>query len=744
MDFKMQNNHYQVYLKSVFDLAASLVIKSHQSAELLNTYIDTYYGEGLYNRDDLRTWKYYLNLCGEYFTTDQKMTVTSMDSLEVIEFTKENLAIHTATAESYAYGTKRYRELCQRYPQQTQLIHGILYPTEMEKLIAAPDHSLVMWASEFVMPQETQLIGELNKFIYGYFQRNAISGFSRSDDLFLAALYSDLCDQLAAQILLIRARYVKTRFAHDYHIHQHLSSHSNLGRFIPMLTRAQMMWLYRNICYIERHSGSGENFEWLVANIMTVRNLPLAAFDLGHDIELVPENLTPEPIFFKRPLNTRTNIDAVNEYSLNRMLALQDKILPTNNDFRPDTDRIEGDIIRHAPYNEMTTKVLESTVIDYTDSERTRHSDIALNHWLSMSQKGLYAAFINFEIPSSGEVVTISVKDAYPLMLWCKAKSMGREITTLPYANCMKVARTPHPDRSQLRKVAPRISEQALEQLYLTMPMVRRTISILDFYNQTQKLFKAANAQWAIVSSEEHLELRGQMEGASARLWCMETHYLADYPGQTYKDWFNERNLVFDQYTNEELSEIANIITAKAIGKEYGDTISLKAIQQSMVNMLASLSSYSIQIGSTINTGPVYYAGCLTIRLGEIETNIDTTFRIEAANLRFSNIRGGVWSSAMEDISSGNYSEKAVLGYRLKTHIELPPLMGQAGFSRGANVFKTPRRIYAGIASHCADLPDLPAGTPMNTPNIPGMAAWLSLTEEQRQARPQVYKVTLN
>lgn len=738
----MQNNHYQVYLKSVFDLAASLVIKSHKSAELLNTYIDTYYGAGLYNKDDLSTWKYYRNLAGEYFTTDTVMTVTSMDSLEQIEFTKENLAIHTATREGYAYGTKLYRELIRRYPDQTQLIHGILYPAKMDELIAAPDHSLVSWAPEFIMPQETQLVSELQKFIYGYFQRNAIVGFTRSDDLFLAALYSDLSDQLVPQILLIRARYVKTRFAHDYHIHQHLSSHSSLGKYIPMLTRSQTMWLYRNICYIERHSGSGENFDWLVENLLTHRDLPLAAFDMGHDIETMPESLTPEPIFFKRPLNTRTNIDAVNEYSHNRMLALQDTILPANNEFRPDTDRLEDDLVRHSPHNRLTTKTLESTVIDYTDSERTRYSVVALAHWLSLSQKGLYTAYINFEVPS-GEIITISVKDAYVLMLWCQAKANGFNISHLPTTNCMKVARTPHPKIESLRQVAPRAPQEALQQLYATMPMARRSISILDFYNQTQALFKAANAQWSIVSTEEHLELRGQLESAAARLWCMETHYLGDRPGQSFDEWFEERNLSFKHYKNEELVQIADIIAAKALGKEYGDTISLKAIQRAMIDILISLSSYSIQIGASINTGPVHYAGCIMVRLGDFAAKLENTYHIAASNVMFKNIQGSVWHSAIEDICNNNFYENMKVKLRAKASINLPALMGQAGFGAGPHIFQTPRKMLAGIGAWCVNVAPLPMDAPRNVPNIPGQAHWLSLTEEQRRNVPIPYKVEL-
>lgn len=739
----MQNNHYQVYLKSVFDLAASIVIKSHKSAELLNTYIDTYHGAGLYLKEDPRTWKYYKNLCGEYFQTDAMMTVTSIDSLEVIEFTKENLALHRATAEGYAYGTKRYQELVLRYPDNAQLIHGILYPANMEEAVSSDDYHILSWANEFIMPQETQLIDELRAFVRGYFERNAIVGFTRSDDLFLAALLADIADQLPSFILLVRAKYVKTRFAHDYHILQYLSSHSDVGKYIPMLTHEQKMWLYRNINYIERNSGKGENFQWLIDNLLTNRSIPIAEFNMGHDISVMPEYLTPEPLFFKKPLNTASNIDAIDEYNHPMLLALQDKILPLNADFRPDTDHLEDEAIRYTPYNEEKTKVLESSMIDYTDSERTRHSDIALTQWLSMSQKDLYTSFINFEIPSSGEVVTISVKDAYPLMLWCITKSLGRELPILPVVTALKAARTPHPTLADIKSVVSSKNRHRVDQIYATMPMVRKSISIQDFYNQTRALFVAAEEQWAIVSNTEHMITRGEMEAAASRLWCFEAHKLAAYDGQTYEDWFVERNLDFSNYNNEQLAEIAAIITSKAVGAEYGETNDMKMIQKALIALVSSLSSYSIQIGSSINAGPVYYAGCLTVRLGDTFAEVVSGFKYTCSNIVFSNIKGGVYYSVEEDIMAHTLDLNPNGRVRSKYFHEVASLIGMDAKSRAPMRYKTPMRIIAGVGMSVTNLEPLPPGTARTVSNVPGMAAWLRLSPEERAERKMPYKVDL-
>lgn len=739
----MQNNHYQIYLKSVFDLAASIVIKSHENAKLLNTYIDTYIGPDLYDPNNPRTWKYYLNLCGEYHSTNKRMTVTSMDSLEMIEFNKENLIYHRATAAGYAFGTKQYRELINRYPDQTQLIHGILYPADMDTLIEQDDLTIASYAPQFILPQETQLIPQLKEWVRGYFARVLVPGFLVSDELFLAAMLSDLCDHLVPQILLLRAKAMKTRFAHDYHIHQHLSSHSDLGKYMPLMTPSQAMFAYRNICYIEHHNGKGDNFSWLVDNLLTARDLPLASFESSQNTEKMPDELVPEPLFFKHPLNTTANIDGRDTYTLKELMDLQDRIVPGNYEYRPEIQASNLDAIQFSKHNATKTKVLESTVIDYTDSERTRWSDIALHHWLSLSQKDYYTAFINFEIPSSGENVSISVKDAFPLFVYCLFAGARRDITTLPYVNAMKVVRTPHATRADLKAVTSRVKDEDIEKLYILMPRARRVISIEDFHGLTKELFIAANKQWSEVSREEHLIIRGQKENAASRLWCMEMHHVGDFVGQTYSDWLTRRNLNLTDYSPEELQEIAKIVLAKATGTEFNDSISLKAIQRAMVDMLTDLSSYSIQIGASINTGPVLYAGCLMIRLGDMAGSIGSIHQIEAANIRFSNIKGKEYHVIDLDILEGALEDR-VSGHReASTWLELPMLIGDRELKSSDTGIRTPLRLQSGLVGWYANLEPLPSGT-RNIPNIPGMAKWLRLTEDQRQARPRVYKVNLS
>ena len=132
---------YQIYHESVVKLAATLVFKDEATCDYINDRMSAI-GYRVDSTDPY-TWKYYLNLAGRYHTSDRMMYVTSMDTQEQIEFTVENLNIHRATWREYQYGSRHYKELLSRYPEQKMLILGILNPVNIEQAIQAPNHSIL-------------------------------------------------------------------------------------------------------------------------------------------------------------------------------------------------------------------------------------------------------------------------------------------------------------------------------------------------------------------------------------------------------------------------------------------------------------------------------------------------------------------------------------------------------------------------------------------------------------------------
>ena len=219
---------YQIYHESVVRLAATLVVKDEATCNHINNRL-SYFG---YQIDEGRheTWKYYLNLAGKYHASDKMMTVTSMDTQEEIEFTVENMDIHRATWREYQYGSRYYKELITKYPNQKMLILGILNPVNIDTAIAAPDHSILYYDRTLVESRETNLIPKLQDWINGQFIRWANEDYRINNSLFIAARLAIIGMGTPSQIKSIRLENAKTNMAHSYHIRRYLASFGPLDQ----------------------------------------------------------------------------------------------------------------------------------------------------------------------------------------------------------------------------------------------------------------------------------------------------------------------------------------------------------------------------------------------------------------------------------------------------------------------------------------------------------------------------------
>ena len=143
--------HYSVYIDKNIGLVSTMIIKSEYQAHDMNNAVRVKTRD-MNAVDEYRpdTWIYYKHISGEYHETDTPMTVVSMDTTETIIFNKENLKIHRTTRQEYSYGTKKYEELVERYPDKELLIKGILNPVDIDVAIQAKEGTILSYDKSFV------------------------------------------------------------------------------------------------------------------------------------------------------------------------------------------------------------------------------------------------------------------------------------------------------------------------------------------------------------------------------------------------------------------------------------------------------------------------------------------------------------------------------------------------------------------------------------------------------------------
>lgn len=449
----------------------------------------------------------------------------------------------------------------------------------------------------------------------------------------------------------------------------------------------------------------------------------------------MPEQLKNLVRFRRIPLNTPTNTDGVDFYSLDQLLDLEDEILPGNLKYR---DEEEPRIIREMERSlssVVSSKVLESKVIDYKDSEVYTRTDTLLNHWAFLSNKGLYQAFVQFTIPVNGMQISISARDAFAFYAYAYCKGLNMEITKLPKVVCNHVQRIPKPSIADMRSVTSLVSDQWLREVHSDMPAAGTMISVAAFYEHCERLFISSNGQRKFAATEEGISARAQKHAAYLRLWSDEVIDLAEYPDQNYADWFADRNISVKEFTNANLAEIAHEIMTQAIGLDLVEVITLEDIQTAMSRMFLQLSSYSIQIGTTINDGPVAAAGQNTIRYDN--------FTMTTKDSRF------LFTAPVDDYRLRRYTIH-------KVTYDLSKVMGYSGFSqsyRQKEVYWLARTpvLHGGVKMVPKYM--LPTGSriksvlkpmpsnPRNLPVLPGMETFLALSLEDQLKVPDAWVV---
>ncbi len=722
-----ENKHYQIYIESILNLVGSIVLKSSAAAEGVNQMV---YANVLapYDEIDPTTWKYYQNICGIYYPSDTPMYITSMDTLEEILFSKEMLVHHRATARAYAFGTTYYKELVAKYPDQEQLIRGILYPADMTEAIEALDGQILSYPKHLVEDTEPSFIPMLQDWINGCLDRWSNPAYGSFDNLFNAGYLCVLYASMQGAIENIRMRLCRTNEAHSYHVREYLSSNSKLGQFLPYMTRRQAMYFYRNLRYIETNAGTNEVLDELIEKCMTERKLPIAHFNMLHSTEQMPDRLRPMAVFYKQPLNTPGNMDNRYYYTLSEIFDIEEPIALGNKKYRDDEEPAAEVLTENTLNPVIPTKLLQSTVIDYTDSERFRLVDTLLNHWLWLSHKEVYRAFVTFTIPANGMNMSLSAKDAFIFYAYALVKGYGLEMDKLPTVVANRVERLVRPTLQNLQQMVPKemYEDARLPAFIASMPPTHPIISLEAFRTHCVELFHTANEQYYISAQEEAMNKRGYLEGAYSRLWADEYIYLGETPDQSYASWFADRNIVVNEYSQAQLAEIAQVIFKEAIGDNLASNITLKDIQNAMCSIILRLSSYSIQLDKDINTGPVIDVGQIQIRPDNLAQTGKGLHFLEIPIVEFENLL--VKGEHLIEVNANPVVDMDVKHVYPTQHwtLEVPHVKFMETPLSVKSKYRMP--IGVGMSTIMGPVPENPRGLTL----VPGMEKFLALTLEQQ------------
>lgn len=617
----LTNSFVNAYVVNCKTLVKTMTIKSGVSADSINDNLLLKYGTSAVDLLAPETWKYYMNISGEYHPTDTMMRVVSLDTLQEIDFTKENLAVHTATKEAYLYGTRYYYSLLNLYPNQDQLIIGILYPVDKTTAIDADEGTILGWPDYLVEAQEQSLMRELEQWIKLFLHRWNVKAFAITDSLYNTSYHAILYLNVMPTLLNLRLKRCHTSEVHSFHVRQYLASHKYLNRYLPYLTLDQSLYFYQNINYLMRNVGSSENFDVLLKKILTDRKIPMSEYSI-RQLNTFDENLYPEITARRKPINDEFNVAEISYIGVDQLFGKENELTyGTSRFYEANADDTLKDF-QNSSSSVVQTKDLESNMVDYSDAIPDPLVRVLMRQWAYMSTHNLYNVSVNFKDPKSGELRTLYAEEALIYYQYIWLSSVGHTVEHIPPYTNWKARNNPKPTLAKLLSVVdnrlyrlPGIAKQILDG----QPDIVPCISIRQFYDLTYKIYLEAYKHWFLLGNTGDLEERGYIDGMVHQLYHDEEIIFPQSLTMTMPEWLNSVNMPLYDYTYEQANELMTNIFLAATGLILDDTKKLKNIQQNLINMMMELSSYSIQTIVEINDSAVIPLNWPAVRVGNFQ-----------------------------------------------------------------------------------------------------------------------------
>ena len=640
----MSNVYFEIYRNDTMRLARSVVIKFDQAATVLNERLTE--ENIVVDELDPKSWKYYMNMAGEYHSTDTMMTVRSMDTLEVINFTKDNLRLHRATAREYVPGSIYYNNLVQQFPDQVGLLNGILYPIDIDEAIASQDGEVLYYDPKYVEENEDNFDFCIQDWVSAFYNRWYNGQFNISDDLYFAGFLGSLYTQLPMAIMLFRLRNAKTRRAHSFFIREWLGSNSRLDEFMPYLDKGQQLLLYRDINWYERNIGKESTWQRLVDNILTPRGIPLIWYNIKQNAEGMPGELKPKAELIKLDVNFPIVQEGRDKATVGEILEREDTLARDNPLVRLDAEREITAKIESDQYSTLPTKVLDSEVIDRSTSSVRSHMNVLLNHWLDLSSRGKYRAYVQIPNPRTGELMTLSVKDAFIMMIYAYCQVWEWDVPYIPSCLAYEVMRDPLPNFDELRTYASaQVSDNVIHAVQDRVFPMASYISTEQFYLDATRCHKSYLRLWELYSFQERRDQRTQCENVVKANYMNRRCRLVKTPTK-FDDYFLPQGIDIRGFRKSEYEQLVTDCINIATGANLYKVITLGEIQRELLRLMKRLSSYPLQYLRNVAYTNFHVIGIPTVRLANFGAEMSSGFRVPVDRTKVQTYR----SKAMQAI----------------------------------------------------------------------------------------------
>lgn len=751
----MSQTLHQIYQSKAIVLARTMVVKFHNIAETINRGLidDGYYVD----ENDPTTWKYYMNMAGEYHQADHdRLRALSGNQSEYIQikvagdnqplevnFTKELLYgedADLAVANEYRFNTHYYNSLITKYPEFEDLILGVLNPVPKEIALGANDGEILYCGGYLktylasglyhyvrqdygpisenflIETNEENLITILQSYIYGFLGRWWNANYAVTNDLFQAYFYGYMMMTIPQILGNIRLGNAKTPMAHSFHIREHLESYGNLGWVAEYLSKGVLLWLYRNMVWLTANRGKMKVFEDIIENVLTPSDIPIDSYKLRHDVSSMGiDKLTPDVFMEKHPLNfNRNKITFTRDEIINVINAEVRYATENYYDQEGQADTVR-DQSRYSMFDNLNTRVLESTVIDRSNRMAVTLEDIGLNLWCYTASQGLYKGSVIFTNPLSNERVQLTPLNAYILAFYCFNRGWANvDFEYIPTMYARLIHRHPLISLGANFPVKPRLEDikKGVLSDFITDTEIKEVLGtfVPDYTHRSSGSFAEEVVRAHKESIRKYFRY-AKIEDAKGRAygeWAAHQCYWFDIPcpltttPTKYVDWLTIHGIDFTGFTREDFITLGLEVTQAATGVNLTATDDLRNKQTAALAVLKHFASYTVQIIQNTVASDSFWLDWKTLRVTNDRASAKSRLKAELPMLNvldhWSISEGPIW---LKD-------ERDRIYFKIHETIVQKDKVGATSTLRGYKESTRQRVLLPRMTVVKADIPDIP------------------------------------
>ena len=675
---------YDIYKSDTFHLARSIVIKLDLVSEAINKEL-TFNGYDI-APDSPASYKYYLNLSGEYHTSDHDtlmqrygsrhimVDVATNTGYEPVPFTRELFhgdMANRSLLNEYQLGSNFYNRLVAKYPQFETLIKGVLSPIDINEAINAPNGALLSVAywhrktrdngdvyyevpstlrgtktSALIQVQEHNLITELQSWVTKSLFRWVVAGYSLTDDLYVPFVIGILSAMLPAKIMNIRWMNAHTSYAHTFHIKEYLNSHGMLGKYVQFIPLEQVLYLYRNVRYLELNLGKTKTFQDIVDNMLTPTNVPMAGYYFKHDIaKMYGDNglLLPEGRMMREHINFKSLGAGSDRRDIREVLDRQIPLARENYRYIDNVEQETRANIKWSGDDELIVKVLESELTDIADPIPITLLSQLTWFWAYLSSQGNYTGNIFVSNPVNGERIALTPLNAFILMIYC-ANVAGRnkhleyipnDIVTAHWITKSTNVNLVPPEGGYHVKPSFDVTRGQTEKAHISDK------TIIDIMGDFEGDYHASGPSDFLTKVKAHHNNLSKMfftickiensigHGYGEHIW--HSMFWHDIPIRLtkepvlYDEWLPRLGIDFSYFTQLDYDKLSVELITECIGLNEIVDISRVELQRSMIEILKHFGSYTTHYLHSANQGAVTTSSGKYIRVTELQVNGDAS-----------------------------------------------------------------------------------------------------------------------